>query len=238
MSRHLLVLDHGPLVGPATLVASLDGRAGQLPWRRVELAAGDPLPPLDDDVAGVLCLGGIMDWDDEDPWLGPERDLLAAAVANGTPVLGICLGAQQLAVALGGEVRPLPTLNADLPGLVRTAAGRRHDVLAGWADGAPGLFHHRDGVRLLPDGAETLLAGSERTVAAWCDATDTALAVQFHPEADTASVVAWADLLGDALPYDRDPFLARVTAAAPGIRAAGVALVARWLDVRVLPATR
>lgn len=231
--QHLLVLRHGPLVGPGTLAPSLDGRARQLPWHEVDLDAGAALPDLAG-VAGLLVLGGVMDHDDADPWLAPERDLLVDAVEARVPVLGVCLGAQQLGRALGGEATSLPQVHADLPPLHRTAAGRDHDVLAGWPDGAPGLFHHRDVVSRLPDGAVPLLEGAAPTVAAWRDASDTALAVQFHPEASPDGVEAWSRLR-DEVPYDREAFLARVAATAATVRAAGVALVARWVDVRVLP---
>ena len=230
---HLLVLRHGPLVGPSTLVGPLDGRAGQLPWREVDLDAGAELPDLAG-VTGLLVLGGVMDHDDADPWLAPERDLLVAAVDTGVPVLGVCLGAQQLGRALGGEVSTLPQVNAALAPLHRTAAGRDHDVVAGWPDGAPALFHNHDVVSRLPDGAVPLLEGTVPGAIAWRDATDTALAVQFHPEATPDGVEAWSRRT-DEPPYDRDEFLARVTASAASVRAAGVALVARWLDVRVLP---
>jgi len=230
---HLLVLRHGPLVGPGTLVDPLDGRAGQLPWREVDLDAGADLPDLAG-VVGLLVLGGVMDHDDADPWLAPERDRLVEAVDTGVPVLGVCLGAQQLGRALGGEVTPLPQVNAAVAPLHRTDAGREHDVVAGWPDGAHGLFHNRDHVSRLPAGAVPLLDGAVPGAIAWRDAGDTVLAVQFHPEATPAGVEAWSHL-HDEPPYDREAFLARVVTTSATVRAAGVALVARWLDVRVLP---
>lgn len=230
---HLLVLTHGPLVGPARLRPLLDGRAATLPWRAVDLDGGEPLPALTDDVAGVVALGGIMDVDDDDPWLGPERDLLAAAVADGTPVLGVCLGAQQLGLALGGAVGSLPAVHGAVAPLRRTAGGRDHGVVAGWPDGARALFHHGDVVTTLPPGAVPLLEGDVPSVAAWRDADDVALAVQFHPEADADVLARWTALQDDP-PYDAQELVARARAADPRVRAACVGLVARWLDERVL----
>lgn len=65
----------------------------------------EPLP-FCDDFDGLIVLGGPMGVRDvhRHPWLLPERRLMAEAVAAGKPVLGICLGAQQLALALGGGV--------------------------------------------------------------------------------------------------------------------------------------
>lgn len=227
---HLLVLCHGPLVGPDRLVASLDGRSGQLPWREHDLTEDPTVPPLDD-VTGLLVLGGRMGVHDDDPWLEDERELLRDAVEAGVPTFGICLGAQQLGLALGGAVESLPATNIAQPGLTRTGAGAEHEVMAGWPDGAPAVFHHDDTVTKLPDGAAVLLDGAAGVHAAWCDASDTALAVQFHPEASAATVRAWEEERGDV----REDFLAEVEASDDFTRAAGVALVLRWVDSRVLP---
>lgn len=227
---HLLVLRHGPLTGPDLLQPPLDGRAEQLPWVEHDLTA-DPTVPGLDEVAGVLVLGGRMGVHDDDPWLEPERALLLEAIADGVPVFGICLGAQQLGLALGGTVESLPATNISLPALRRTGAGSEHEVLAGWPDGAPAVFHHDDAVTTLPDGASVLLEGAAGITAAWCDATDTAIAVQFHPEVSPAHVRSWEEERGEV----REDYLAEVEAAASFIRAAGVALVLRWVDSRVMP---
>lgn len=228
----LLVLRHGPLVGPDQLAGSLGRREDALRWREHDLTE-DPAVPTLDDVAGLLVLGGLMGVHDDDPWLEPERALLRAAIDDGVPTLGICLGAQQLGAALGGAVERLPETHINLPGLVRTDAGREHDVLAGWPDTAPVVFHHDDNVTALPEGAMVLLEGAAGVPAAWCDASDTVLAVQFHPEAGPATVRAWQERRGDV----REDFLAEVDAGAPFLRAAGVGLFLRWVDTRVLPRT-
>lgn len=227
---HLLVLRHGPLVGPDRLVESLDGRSEQLPWREHDLTE-DPTVPSLDDVAGLLVLGGLMGVHDDDSWLEDERQLLRDAVEAGVPVFGICLGAQQLGAALGGTVEALPATNIAQAALTRTGAGAEHEVLAGWPDGAPAVFHHDDAVTTLPEGATVLLEGAPGVHAAWCDESDTALAVQFHPEASAATVRSWEEQRGEV----REDFMAEVEAADDFTRAAGAALVMRWVDTRVMP---
>lgn len=227
---HLLVLHHGAVTGPDQLVPSLDGRSAQLPRVDHDLTLDPSLPTLDD-VAGLLVLGGIMGVHDDDPWLEGERALLREAVENGVPTFGICLGAQQLGLALGGEVERLPAMHRSVPALRRTGAGSEHEVLAGWPDGAPAVFHHNDAVTTLPEGAVVLLEGAAGVTSAWRDASDRAIAVQFHPEASATTVRAWEEGQGDV----REDYLDEVEANAPFTKAAGVALVLRWVDSRVLP---
>lgn len=227
---HLLVLHHGAITGPDQLVPSLDGRAAQLPRVDHDLTADPSLPSLDE-VAGLLVLGGTMGVHDDDPWLADERALLREAVDAGVPTFGICLGAQQLGLALGGEVTRLPTMHRSVSALTRTGAGAEHEVLAGWPDGAPAVFHHDDAVSTLPDGAVVLLEGAAGVTSAWCDESDTAIAVQFHPEASPATVRAWEEDRGDV----REDYLDQVAGVGPFARAAGVSLVLRWVDSRVLP---
>src|SRR5689334_10054921 len=63
---------------------------------------GEPLPDRRR-FDGILAMGGPMSVNDESthPWLRAEKQLIAAAVAAGTPYFGACLGAQLLAAALG-----------------------------------------------------------------------------------------------------------------------------------------
>jgi GMP synthase (glutamine-hydrolysing) len=70
----------------------------------------DPAPAELDDVGAVIVLGGLANPDqtEELPWLGRERAELARLVAEGTPVLGICLGAQLIAQALDGSAERMP----------------------------------------------------------------------------------------------------------------------------------
>src|SRR5690625_1310248 len=73
--------------------------------RVVRPDAGEALPDADR-LDGLVVLGGTMSVRDvqDHPWLTAERELLDAAVAQGVPTLAVCLGAQQLAVARGGQV--------------------------------------------------------------------------------------------------------------------------------------
>lgn len=228
--RRLLVLRHGPTVGPDRLVAVLDALAGRLDWREHDLTV-DPAVPSLDTFDALLVLGGQMNTDDADAWLGPERVLLRDAVGNGVPVVGVCLGAQQLAVALGGEVAHRDTVNAAVSALSVTEDGRAHDVVGIWSDGAPAVFHNGCEVAVLPPGARLVLDGGEGASAGWVDATDTAVAVQFHPEVGPATVRTWEER-GDG--EVDEALLELVEQQAEAIHTAGAGLVRLWLEQRVL----
>ena len=84
-------------------------RCGARGWSTSDRLGGDPLPDLEA-VDGLVTFGGAESVTEIDryPYLLEEAELLREAVAGDVPVLGICLGAQVLAHALGGSVRRLP----------------------------------------------------------------------------------------------------------------------------------
>jgi GMP synthase (glutamine-hydrolysing) len=179
----LLAVQHVPWEGPHRILDA----CGALRVKTVKPLAGQPLPGHDD-VAGAVFMGGPMNADavERFPALAAEREWLAEAVERGMPVLGICLGAQLLARALGAEVRPGAAPEIGFAPVEVTAPD--DPLLGGLAPSAEVLHWHGD-VFDLPDGAEHL-ASSERTA---CQAfrAGNAWGVLFHPEADLALVEAW-----------------------------------------------
>jgi GMP synthase (glutamine-hydrolysing) len=244
--REVLVLEHTPAAGASAFTSVLDGRAGSLPWRRVDVPTGDPLPDHLDAVAGLVVMGGTMSAVDPSAhdWMGPELDLLRRAVDAEVPVLGVCLGAQLLGAALGGTVeqRDVPRVAA-LP-LHRTPEGRSHPVTAGWPDGGEGTFVHEDHVAVPPPGATALLEVDEpqdvRADGDGAASTDawslgSAVAVQFHPEVTAEQLLRWLDggYLDDMVARagtDVEAFRARVQRRDRVAVALGRALLGRFLD--------
>ena len=143
---------------------------------------------MHEEVAGAVVMGGPMNVDEVErfPALAAEREWLAEAVRRELPVLGICLGAQLLARALGAEVRA-----GERPeiGFAPVAVSDPGDpVLGGLAPSTDVLHWHGD-VFDLPDGAQSL-ASSERTEHQ-AFRLGNAWGALFHPEADFALVEAW-----------------------------------------------
>jgi GMP synthase-like glutamine amidotransferase len=129
----------------------------------VRVDRGDPVPRPGEvaDMAGVVVMGGPMGVHDDEahPWLAHERDLMAAAVAAELPGLGVCLGAQQLAVALGGEVTTGPEPEIGIGEVHLTRQAEDDAVFGPVGSTLPCMHWHRDTFSL-PDGS-ALLARSE-----------------------------------------------------------------------------
>lgn len=100
----IVVFEHHPLETAGRLGTVLNEHGHKL--RIVQLHRGEALPPDLDDVDGVVCMGGPQNTDelDQHGWMQPELDFIKAAHEADLPVVGICLGAQLIAAALGGEV--------------------------------------------------------------------------------------------------------------------------------------
>ena len=88
----------------------------------------DP-PPLEE-VDLIISLGGPLSANDSYPALRSERSFLADAMASGVPVFGVCLGAQLMARALGGKVRPTGGYEFGLRKIWITEDGHRDPVFS------------------------------------------------------------------------------------------------------------
>jgi len=104
-ARRIAVLQHVPFEGPGAIADWAEARGVGVDLVRLHL--GDPLPRAEL-VDGLVVMGGPMSVSDEErhPFLRDEKRLLRALLDAGRPVLGICLGAQLLAEALGARVAP------------------------------------------------------------------------------------------------------------------------------------
>lgn len=155
--------------------------------------AAGPLPDPGS-YAAVVVMGGPMGaYDDEaHPWLPAVRDLLRTAVAQQVPTLGICLGGQLLAGALGGQVRPGDEGPEIGPALVAKRDVAASDRLFGPVPFTPDVLHwHYDVVTRLPAGA-TLLASSTRYEVQAFRVGESAWGTQFHVETTPEQVRRWA----------------------------------------------
>jgi GMP synthase (glutamine-hydrolysing) len=173
---------------------------GALAWagadiRSVNLPAGVPLPPMKE-VAAVVMFGGTanVDMTERFPFLGAARDYTREAVERGVPFLGICLGAQILARAMGREVVRSPVKEVGFEALRPLAAASEDPMLAIYGDGDMAVQWHEDTYEL-PEGATHLIAGDGIPSQGY-RVGDLAWGVQFHQEVDSIEFAQWLDIAG------------------------------------------
>lgn len=157
--------------------------------------AGDAVPHVLEQ-QGLLVLGGAMSSNDDadHPWLEDIRILCRDAVAGARPTLGICLGAQLLAQALGGAVTACSTgIEAGVVD-VRLRDSAEDDALFGGLDAAfPMGAMHGDVIAALPPDALWLADSQDCPHQAYRVGT-AAWGVQFHPEISPLTYRTWATL--------------------------------------------
>ncbi len=162
----------------------------EFPFRTAHLYAGDPLPALTE-VSAVIVLGGTMGVHDEAdfPFLAHLQRFMRAAAEAGTPLLGICLGGQLLAQALGGEVRSGHRGEKGLQEIRFTSGGHDDPLFASLSPAFAAFEWHNDSFEV-PSGAVHLAASAVCPGQAF--RYRNAWGVQFHPEVDRAIVAAWS----------------------------------------------
>ena len=187
----IVLLEHSANAGARRLGATLRDYGHRL--RVVRLHDGGQVPADLDDVSGIVALGGRASAHDDHPWMAAERDLLRAAHEEEVPVVGVCLGCQILAAALGGAVGPLPDgIEAGWQDVHLTPAGAEDPLFAGVPWTARQVQWHREQVTEVPPGARVLAKSPRCPVQAWVLGLRT-YAFQFHPEADRDTLAVWAD---------------------------------------------
>lgn len=179
----LLVIQHVPWETPHRILDACGG----LELRVVEPLAGGSLPSHAE-VDGALVMGGPMNVDEVEryPGLAVEREWLAEAVGRDMPVLGICLGAQLLARALGAEVR-----QGEGPeiGFAPVEVHDPADPIVGALAPETTVLHWHGDVFDLPDGAVSLASSARTEHQAF--RRGNAWGLLFHAEADAALIEAW-----------------------------------------------
>jgi GMP synthase (glutamine-hydrolysing) len=185
MARSVLILQHVPWERPGILGEVLAGH-GLTTTVRSHLYG--PPPPDLDEVSGVAILGGPMDALDftRNPGLKTEAALVRAVVDAGIPLMGVCLGHQVVATALGAQLHVGAASELGI-GSVDLIA----DDPAFGASGSelPVLHWHHDVVEL-PDGA-TALASTSQTPNQAFRLGAVVFAMQFHLEVDRNMLERW-----------------------------------------------
>lgn len=214
----LLVVQHQDDCPAGRFGPWLEAAGARLDVRRPD--RGDPLPGDLADHDGLLVLGGSAGaYDDATaPWLPAVRALVRDAAATGVPTLGICLGHQLAAVALGGRVRRNPRgQTVGLTPVTWTDEARADALFGPFAARRPeprAIHWNNDVVTGLPGDAVLLATGPGGEVQA-ARLAPGVWGVQLHPEADARLAGLWAASEDEGHPTREpdSPVLASIAAA-------------------------
>ena len=186
----VLVFQHIDCEHPGSLRQFL--AEDKVEWDAVNLHLGEPIPNLNDYDA-LWVMGGPMDvWDIEEcPWLVPEKAAIREWVSVlGKPYLGLCLGHQLLADALGGTCGPQKTPEIGVLEIELTEEGKVDPLFQGTANKQQCLQWHSVRVAQAPEGAIILAKSDVCSVQAMRIGSN-AWSMQYHVEIEPDTVDNW-----------------------------------------------
>lgn len=229
MPKTALIIRHVPVEGVAGFRAPIEAAAYDVDRIDVSDPGFASLDLCQPDL--LIMMGGPMGiYDhDEHPWIKCQLRRLMQRLEADRPTLGVCLGAQMIAAAMGAEVYPGPAKEVGFHPVTIHPAGQagplRHVV------DVPVLHWHGD-TFTLPDSAE-LLASSELYPHQAFRRGPNLLALQFHAEMGLdPRFESWLEKWPEAIAAagtDAETLRAAHDAHGPGAVAAGQAMIAEWL---------
>ncbi|CAB4337728.1 unannotated protein [freshwater metagenome] len=158
------------------------------------------------------------------PWLPAERTLIQKTVSDGTPVIGICLGAQLLGAAMGGTVSRLDSNEIGIYEISQVAL----DDIMNVGESTLSTQWHEDYVSVLPQGA-TLLAKSDTCPTQIFKVAELCYGIQCHPEADASIVELWEEKPDNAFKsFGLQKVSDSIRAAEPELAASWKQLIQNW----------
>ncbi len=180
------VIRHVPFEGLGLIEPVLHSHDLAIRWHEIgDALTEDQLCASD----ALILMGGPMSVNDPDPWVAAELDLILRAMGRGIPILGVCLGAQLIAKALGARVYRNPVKEIGWFQTYWTEAGRRDPVFGDLADGI-NIFQWHGETFDVPRGAEWLAYTKTCTHQAF-RAGQNVYGIQFHPEVTPEIIEDW-----------------------------------------------
>lgn len=226
----IYVLQHHPVENLGTIADALEGAA--LAWQYVRVHQGQRVPDDMKGAGGLIVMGGPMGvyQTDRYPWLRDEMALIEDSIKRNLPVLGICLGAQILAAALGGKVER--NTNGKEIGWhpIRLEAAAKEDRLCCDLPEMLTPFHWHGDIFELPAGAVSL-ASSEKTPCQAFRYGNKAYGFQFHFEVTSDAIAAMAAAFAKDLDREKiapDQVIAGAAEFAPALEKIADTVFSRW----------
>ena len=231
----VLVFQHVPFEPLGTLDPLLKDAGFRI--RYVNFGREPEQRPQLDRYEALIVLGGPMNADQINtyPNLLTEVEIIREAVEDGMSVLGICLGAQLLAKALGGSVSRNEVREIGWCDVEMTEAGLQDPVLSTFASTQEVFQWHEDGIAL-PSGCELLASSPASPVQAFRYG-DHAYGFQFHLEANRPLIERWlsvpahAETLQEEVGHiDPNAIRAQTDTSIEPLQALSKATFSRWID--------
>jgi GMP synthase-like glutamine amidotransferase len=229
--KRVLFIQNGEYDAPGLFATVLRDRGVALDI--VNAGCGEPTPSNMEPWAGLAVGGGGMSVYEAEchPFLRDGEALIRAARASGKPVLGMCLGAQLMASALGGKVFPNRAKEIGFHDVRFTPAAEQDALWKGHTRTFQPVQWHGDTFSL-PNGA-VLLASSDLTENQLFRVDEASYGFQFHLEIDEAVLASMVETDDGWLPrHGMDPqrFLREARLALPKVKPIAHTVFGRWVE--------
>jgi GMP synthase (glutamine-hydrolysing) len=185
------IIKHIDIEGPGTFGDFLTAR--DIPFKVVELGAGQELPKSLSGTKAVVVLGGPMNVDEESkyPFLRAENGFIQSVLEHNIPFLGICLGSQLLAKAAGAKVVRSPVKEIGWYNVRLTPEGLKDPLFKGFRE--EDLIYHWHGDMFEVPHQGRLLATAPGCPNQALKVGERAYGIQFHVEVTDKSIKEWCD---------------------------------------------
>ena len=226
----IYVLQHHPVENLGNIAEALEGAA--LAWHYVRIHDGQPVPASMKGAGGLIVMGGPMGvyQTDRYPWLRDEMRLIEDAMKSNLPILGVCLGAQILAAALGAKVDRNPNGKEIGWHPIRLHDTAKDDRLMRELPATMTPFHWHGDIFDLPPGAVSI-ASSDKTPCQAFRHGDKTYGFQFHFEVTSEGVAAMADAFAKELVRENiaaDRMIAQAAEFMPRLEKISDTVFSRW----------
>lgn len=181
--KTIRIFRHIDCEGPAYLQTLLEEK--HLAFDLVRIDAFEPVNAQLDDVAGLIFMGGPMSVNDPLDWIAEEVSLIQQAIDKDIPVMGVCLGSQLIARALGSRIYPGPCMEIGWYPVNRIG---RHHMSSGLPEQLD-VFHWHGETFDLPKDSTLLFSNEQYQNQGF--AVGPHLGLQFHVEMEADQVREW-----------------------------------------------
>jgi len=204
---NVLIIKHADIEGPGLIEYCL--RKEGIPYQMINLEGGNPLPELDP-LSLIILLGGPMNVYEEDryPFLKDEDLFIKEAIQRGKFILGICLGAQLIAKALGAKVFKAPAKEVGWFDVSLTEIGLQDPLFSNLPKTFPVFQWHEDTFDI-PKSAKLIATSSSVPHQAFRYG-DNAYGLQFHLEVTEEMIQEWMKTYEEELKGSQPPLFSKL----------------------------